>query len=385
MRDVQRGRVRRAEGASVASKEAQRTRRGRALPLPSLRLVYSREEKGARPPARAAAAARSLAPLEERDAEGLSWLGTSGSLVVDENGEAVLLRGVNVVGLDHAKLESGQTLSEALALSDSALTILTGLWGVNVVRLPFSARTVLEGNDSLSAEALLSGLDQAVADVASAGAYVLLALQSSALDDATPLPDEATHECWQLLAARFQDEPGVLYEIYAASTPLAAGWADAANRLIGVVRREHPASLILVSGASAGADISDLPLRFSTGEPVHDLAYTVRVAPQLAPFSRDPRFRFFAQSYPLVASQWFDSGPDLGRAADLATQLFERYGIGGIGWIAANWNAEPRLVTDAAARNYAATRFGNAVRRALGLPVRPQTTPVGADGRWPFP
>lgn len=363
----------------MTSKEAQRARRRPALPLPSLRLVYSRESKGPRPPARVAAEG-SLAPLEQRDTEGLSWLGTSGNLVVDEDGEALLLRGVNVVGLDHAKLESGQTLSEALALSDSALTILTGLWGVNVVRLPFSARSVLEGTDSLSAQALLRGLDQVVADVASAGAYVLLALQPPALDDVTPLPDDATHECWQLLAARFQDEPGVLYEIYAASAPLAAGWPDAANRLIGVVRREHPASLILVSGASAGTGVSDLPLRFATGEPVHDLVYTVRAAPQLAPFSRDPRFRFFAQSYPLVASQWSDSGPDLGRAADLATQLFERYGIG---WIAANWNAEPRLVTNATARNYAATRFGNAVRRALGLPVRPQTMPVGAGGRWP--
>jgi Cellulase (glycosyl hydrolase family 5) len=358
------------------------------VPLPSVRLVSSRASKGALAPAsalrsaaRAAAAAGSLASLEQRDTEGLSWLGTSGNLVVDENGEAVLLRGVNVVGLDHAQLEAGQTLSEALALSESALTILTGLWGVNVVRLPFSAQTVLEGTDSLAVEALLSGLDQLVADVASAGAYVLLALQPPAVERRTPLPDDATHECWQLLASRFQDEPGVLYEIYAASTPLAEGWPDAANRLIGVVRREHPAALILVSGSSAGTDIADLPLRFTTGEAVHDLAYTVRVAPQLAPFSRDPRFRFFAHSYPLVASQWSDSSPDLGRAADLATQLFERYGIG---WIAANWNAAPRLVTNAAARNYAATRFGNAVRRALGLPVRPQTTPVGADGRWPF-
>jgi len=299
-------------------------------------------------------------------------------MVVDENGEAVLLRGVNVVGLDDAQLESDRTLGEALALSESALTILTGLWGVNVVRLPFSARTVLEGTDSVSSEALLAGLDQIVSDVASAGAYVLLALQPPTPKSATPLPDDATHECWQLVAARFQDEPGVLYEIYAASTPLEAGWADAANRLIGAVRREHPASLILASGASAGTDIADLPLRFATGEPVHDVVYTVRAAPDLTPFSRDPRFRFFAQSYPLVASQWSDGGRDLGRAADLATQLFERYAIG---WVAANWNAEPRLVTNAVARNYATTRFGNAVRRALSLPVRLQTPLAGEDGR----
>jgi len=321
------------------------------------------------------------AASEERETEGLSWLGTRANLIIDENGEPVLLRGVNVAGLDSAALEPRQTLGDALALNESALAILTGLWGVNVVRLPFLAGTLLDGTESLPADALLGELDQLIADVAGAGTYVLLALQAPGSDGASALPDEATLECWQSLAARYQDEPGVLYEIYAASSPLPQGWPDAANRLIGTVRREHPAALIFLSGAAAGADVNGLPVRFATGEPVHDLVYTVRFAPQMAQASHDPRFRSFTQNFPVVASQWSDSGPDLGRTADLAVQLFERYGIG---WIAASWNVEPRLVKNAAARNYAATRFGNAVRRALTLPVRlPLIPSPGADRRWP--
>ncbi len=391
VRAVERRNAQRTKRVGDVSREAHRAARPSQSPaLPPARLASPRRVVALRAPATAArravprpgtSALPALAPSEERETEGLSWLGTSGNLIIDENGEPVLLRGVNVVGLDSAMLEPHQTLGDALALNESALAILTGLWGVNVVRLPFRAETMLEGTDSLPADALLAELDQIIADVAHASAYVLLALQAPVSDGAGAAPDEATHECWQLLAARYQDEPGVLCEIYAASAPLPQGWPDAANRLIGTVRREHPAALIFVSGASAGADVNELPLRFATGEPVHDLVYTVRFVPQMAPASRDPRFRFFTQNFPVVASQWSDSGPDLGRAADLAVQLFERYGIG---WIAANWNAAPRLVKNAATRNYAATRFGNAVRRALTLPVRPPViSSPGADWRWP--
>ena len=384
--------VRRPTGPSAEPRKAARNkpqaalrREDRRLPPPGERSALARgisqgSAAALRPPAPTARRAISrasggplpgLAPSEERETEGLSWLGTAGNLVVDSAGEPVLLRGVNVTGLDTARVAPGGTLADSLALDDSALTILTGLWGINVVRVPFLAATMLDGTEALSAIALRAGLDELIASLAEAGAYVLLALQAPVADGMGVLPDADAHACWKSLATRYQDEPGVLFELYASAAPLPEGWPDAASRLIGTVRREHPAALVFVSGASGGSDVRDLPLRFATGEPVHDTVYTVRFAPEVAPPNHDPRFRFFTDAFPVVASPWTDGGSDLGRAADVAVQVFERYGIG---WIASHWNAEPRLVQNATTRRYGATRFGNAVRRALALPVRSPLT-----------
>jgi hypothetical protein len=320
----------------------------------------------------AAGSTRAQQAIAERASENLLWLRTQKNRVIDENEQRVDLRGVNVVGLDEVSLRPGQTLREALALDTQGLAILTDLWGVNIVRLPFHAQTVLAGNESLSASALLAELDGLIGALAGAGAYTLLALQAPSTENMTPLPDANTFRCWRLLATHFQDEPGVLYEIYSASSPFLDGWPEAANQLIGEIRREHPAALIFVSGAGAGVDTSGLPLRFATDDPVHDLIYTVRFAPQRSPARNDPQFRSFAQSYPVFASEWSDSGLDLGRSSETVGQLLERYGIG---WTALNWNAEPRLVRNAAAHQFTATRFGNIIRRALTLPVKPQIIP----------
>ena len=320
----------------------------------------------------AAGSARAQQAIADRASETLLWLRTQKNCVIGENEHRMDLRGVNVVGLDEVLLKPGQTLREALALDQRGLAILTDLWGANIVRVPFHPQTVLAGNGSLSANALLAELDELVSALAGAGAYTLLALQAPTTAVTTPLPDTDTFRCWRLLATHYQDEPAVLYEIYSASSPFSAGWPEAANQLIGEIRREHPASLIFVSGAGAGADTSGLPLRFATGDPVHDLVYTVRFTPLRSPARNDPQFRSFAQSYPVFASEWSDSGLDLGRSSETVGQLLERYGIG---WTALNWNAEPGLVRDAAAHQFTATRFGNIIRRALTLPVKPQVVP----------
>jgi len=46
---------------------------------------------------------------------------------------------------------------------------MTGQWGANVVRLPFAANTILSGNGTLAAGAVLTGLDQTVAAIRAAG------------------------------------------------------------------------------------------------------------------------------------------------------------------------------------------------------------------------
>lgn len=296
----------------------------------------------------------------ERAPEELPWLRTEDGRVVTWGGEPRVLRGVNVVGLDAAA--AGETpLREALALDDRNLEELSERWGAGLVRLPFHAETVLQAPVSFR-----DGLDELVGALASSGLYTLLALEPAA-----GLPDQDTHDAWSLLAARYQEQPGVLFEPYAASAPLGDGWPDAALELVRTIRRIHQSSLLLLPGTGAGVDLEGLPLLSETGEPVHNLVYTLRDTSSTRP-QLDERFAAFAGLYAVFVSEWFNERPDLGRSAIANAAFFERLQIG---WCAGNWNAPPRLVADARLHRVDETRFGLIVRRALAGPVRPALTP----------
>ena len=295
------------------------------------------------------------------------WLSTEGNYIVDENGYAINLRGASVIALDTVAPASDQTVAEALSLDDANLSVMTELWEMNVVRVPFHAQTILEGNDSLYPDEILAGIDDIVNSVAGYNAYTLLALQAPEVNGAAAIPDQSVFECWQLLASRYQSAQAVLYEIYSASLPIAGDWINTAPILIGAIRKENPASLLFVGNGGVGANIAGLPLRFTNGEPIFNLVYTIRVSPQPIQASFDAAFQGFADLYPIFVSDWAVSGPDLERTQELTAGVFESYGLG---WAASNWNAGPRLVANSAAHDFTLTRSGSVVRRAMALPTK---------------
>jgi Cellulase (glycosyl hydrolase family 5) len=299
--------------------------------------------------------------------------------VVDENGSAVHLRGITVAGLDTLRPAPGQALADALALGDASLSVLVDRWGANLVRIPFTSRAVLSGTPSLSASDLLAGLDDLIVTISSAGCYVLLALEPSTVV-VNGLPSDDDYVCWKSLAIRYKDEPAVLYELFAANSSLAHNWLGVAQALIGTVRREHTASLLFVSNGAATADLSGFPLRFTTGELVHNLVYTIRMTPQLLNTVDRAQLQSLTQRCPVFVSQWSGSGTDLGRSSELAADMMERYGVG---WAAANWNAEPRIVIDAGTSQFVPTRWGLLVQRALALPVRARLARFGGTENSP--
>lgn len=310
-----------------------------------------------------------LPPIQEEVA--LSWLNTQNGFLVDENGSPVYLRGVTVEGFDTISPKLNQSVSDAMALDDANISVLAGVWGVNLIRIPFSSRAILAGNASLSQYDLMAGLDDLVATVSSAGCYVLLALKP-ALDNTLPSDDD--YLCWRALAIRCRDQPAVLYELFAATSVLPANWLGVAQALIGTVRREHTASLLFFGNGSATADVRGFPMKFTTGDPIQNMVYTIRLTPELLNTVDRPPLQALAQAYPVFVSHWSDGGPDFGRSSELAADLVERCGMG---WAAANWNAGPRLVTNAAAHEFVPTRWGLLVQRALAQPLRPLLTPYG--------
>ena len=243
----------------------------------------------------------------------LPWLRTEGGEILAWGGERVLLRGVAVQGLDEA-VANASPLRETLALDDRSLEALSERWGANLVRLPFSAGTI--------ASADLTELDELVGALAASGVYTLLALEPPSDGGETPLPDADTHRAWRLLADRYQGEPGVLFEPYAAAARLTDGWPEAAIELIHAIRSRHQSSLLLLP--EHGGELE---------RPVHNLVYTVRLVPgSLARF--DERFAAFAARRPVLVSEWREDGLDPAGPATTTAGLLERHELS---WCAGNW------------------------------------------------
>ncbi len=225
----------------------------------------------------------------------------------------------------------------------------------------------MSGNSSFAADQMLAGLDDVVGAVTTANARVLLSMEApGGAPDTTAGSD--IFRAWSLLANHYQDEPGVLYELFSSPQPLAENWLEIAEMLIGTIRLQNPASLIFVGNGKEGADISGLPIRFSTGDPVFNVVYTIEASDTLVPDPDDAQLRAFTASYPLFASPWSDSNPNADRSSEGAANLFARYGMG---WIAANWNADPRLVRSSIDHDFAPTRWGYVAQRAFAQPVKP--------------
>jgi Cellulase (glycosyl hydrolase family 5) len=320
----------------------------------------------------------SIIPVPRQSA--LARLSTSGSFVVNEAGEAVSLRGVTVLGFDDA----GADAITALSLDVDNLSLMRDVWGLKLVRIPLQLQTLVSGNSLLSSTEVLASLDQVISAVSQAGLYVLLAMGGpAAADGAAPSgTDDPTSQAWQTLAAHYNNESAVLYEIVSSD-----GAPDGLQKMpnpskaqimVGAIRRVNQASLIFVSGGIGGADVSQLPLLFPTGDPVFNLVYTIDVSPSTAPRPDDGALSAVAQSYPLFASTWSEDGD--GRLGPYVADLFGRYGIG---WAASNWNAEPRLIADAATHEFAATGWGLVASRAAAFPVRPLRQPIGYPGSRP--
>ncbi|MGA8532778.1 MAG: cellulase family glycosylhydrolase [Candidatus Tumulicola sp.] len=311
-----------------------------------------------------------LPPLgEEPSGKRLLRLRTAGGFIVDELGTGFNLRGVSILGLDAASPGADQSLRDALSLDDANLTALSN-WSINVVRLPFLAATVMSGNGTLTAASILAGLDDLVAALVATKTYTLLSLQAPITPGAVvaALPDQTTFDAWSLLAARYANETGVLFEIYSSPLPISGDWLDAVQMLIGAIRSRHPASLLFAGGGAGGSDVTGLPLRFSTGDPTPNIVSTIRVAAGRQLPSDEHALAALAESFPVVATDWSAAeASSLDRAPELAANTFARLGIG---WVAGNWNGDPRLVVASQSHGMTPTRWGTTVARAVTLPQR---------------
>jgi hypothetical protein len=326
-----------------------------------------------RPLLEPASAATSLSTMRAADLP-MPSLSVAKNSIVDDAGNRVSLRGVTVAGVDSAGVAPGQTLADALSLDSINLALMRGLWELNLVRVPFQAQTILFGTAGLSAARVVSGLDLLIARLSNAGAYTLLTVQAPDGAGAPPAPDAFTARAWQVLASRYKNEPGVIYELFSASDPLASTWPSTAQEMVGIIRKQNSAALLLLGSGLGGVDVTGLPYLLPDGSPMPNVAYTVSVSPQSPPGADDDPVAALADRSPVFAL-WSDDADSPSRLSPRAADFFSRHNIH---WAAANWNADPRLVVDAINHDLSETSWGLIAKRAAMLPPRAPLNPLDA-------
>ena len=287
-----------------------------------------------------------------------------GAFLAGDSGQATILRGVEVAGLQGGW--PAQPARAALGLDDANLNQLSDLWGVNLVRTVVGADALA----ALAPDALAAALAdlEAVAELlAQAHIYLLLGVSSPTATAAAPFPGSSTVTAWSAVASYFSASPTVLFEIL----PNAGAGVDvsaAVLGLVGLIRQAHPASLIVV-GDGVTADLAALPLTFSDGSAAPNIVYAP-AAPAGAAFTPDQEWAIgrLARSAPVMVTAWSGvDGVDDDRSAEAVAGALGRLGVG---WSASSWNAAPRLVMDAVAGDFRLTRWGSTVRRALTFPPK---------------
>jgi hypothetical protein len=290
-------------------------------------------------------------------------LACDGSRIVDRsNGKEILLRGVNVSGMEYSDLPlAGVT-------PDELTTIVRG-WGANVVRLPFTQSLVLEGRNGDDYIAELQDLTRWLGEL---GAYSILDLQwldrekvwGPGDNRVPPAPNASTIDCWAKLGASFAGQPNVVFDLFNEPHDIdAAAWNSWAARLAEAIRTTDPARVLMVSGVDWGYDLRGVEIGYP------HVIYSTHVYPWL---SADwwTHFGHRAGSVPLFAGE-FGGGPeDRVWGRKLIAYLRELR----MSWTAWSWRDQPRLQNDGLP-----TEFGDLVLAALH--ESPPVQPPSVDAR----
>ena len=304
----------------------------------------------------------------------------------------VLLRGVNRSGLEYSEPGTDGFLAAARITQDEIREIVQG-WRANIIRLPFNQDWCLNGRGAFSAEAYLDSLDQVIEWAAELGAYTILDLQwldadtiygttenpvqGRTANHVPPAPNENTLTLWRTLAARYEDEPAVIFDILnephdvladdphplnmvgpdgevttSDETRLSAQqWSKWASLLTAAIREIKPYGLIMVSGVDWAFDLSGVQVN------APNIVYSAHIYSN----RRKKDWKKALGRYrdiPLFVGEWGGTDEDLDFGTELASVMRER----GLGWAAWSWADFPRLVSDP---GFTPTPFGSLVRSEL--------------------
>ncbi len=277
----------------------------------------------------------------------LSWLSTSGRFIVNEKGEPVILRGVNLSSLSWGYHDWFPQAVE-IAIDD---------WEANVIRT-----RIYQDDYFADPEEFFATIEKTIINPAQEkGSYIIL---NPWIGQNEPLPNEETIIFWQEVAYHYQDNPAIIYDILAEPHDVSRNQVWQANqKIIEAIRQVHSKSLIMVTGVGWGREINsylDNPL------PYENIVYRTN------PYNKAGEFQAIfgqiARFYPIFLGEFGADGyPPMSQESvkellSLADQL-------SLGWTAWNFHAVgcPCLLSDH--QTYQPSAYGQIVKNALSSPL----------------
>lgn len=221
-----------------------------------------------------------------------SPLRVSGNGLIDDTGEAVVLRGVMTPEMK--KLNEEKKFNQAYFDQVFAL-------GGNVLRVPVHPYAWEQDEYYL-----WRYLDPVVTWAVEKGVYVILDMHCigsirTGKGEEMPVSDAEAfaRSFWQSVADYFRDVPNVLFEIYNEPAQIDAGtWSDYAAQLVDVIRQTGAEQVIIVSGTDYAYD-----LNFWREHPLADgnVMYSAHVFPNRQGLST---LSANAERLPVIVTEW---------------------------------------------------------------------------------
>ncbi len=180
----------------------------------------------------------------------LPWLSTSGNRIVDDQGNTVVLRGVN--------LERREWIwpgTKSIKFETAAIPEVVNNWGANIILFAFASGPVNRQDADY-----LGMMDSLVQMTEDEGAYALFVYRYPEPSNFQPgVPDEAAKDALAALAARYSSNSNVLYGLLVepdnAPEGEAASWSELKpmfTDMVDAIRANNPNSLIFVPGTFWG-------------------------------------------------------------------------------------------------------------------------------------
>ena len=235
-------------------------------------------------------------------------ISVSGDHFVNQDGQTVVLRGVNTSGSEFACVKEGTIFDGSEQASAGSISAMRS-WGFNAVRVQLNESCWLgiqRVAPAVSGQAYRSAIELYVHALVEAGMYVIVDLHWSskgggrAAKGQEPMPDERyAPELWRSVATAFKSDPAVLFDLFNEPYPnrnsgTAAAWqcelegtAGGACRgipyqtagmqqLVDVVRAAQSTNVILVGGPQYAQNLSGWA-QYEPHDPAHQLAASVHI------------------------------------------------------------------------------------------------------------
>jgi endoglucanase len=237
----------------------------------------------------------------------MEWITVSGNHFENQSGDTLVFRGVNIRD-PHDLANNGHWTRAHFQEAKE--------WGANVIRLPIHPAAWRERGE----EAYLQLLDLAVVWANELDLYLILDWHSIGNlkegkfqhDDYFTTVEE-THAFWNTVSSRYADEPAVaMYELF--NEPTVSGdqfgdcsweeWKEMNEAMIGIIRKNHPGSVILVAGFNWAYDL--VPVK---DDPIdaEGIAYVSHPYPQKREVPWEPQWEedwgYVAEKYPVILTE----------------------------------------------------------------------------------